>query len=276
MGRKLVAVILLLALLGAGFYFALRGGFLRGVTQRAADVATTGKVRSAFALSKRLSAYEIGVETQGGVITLAGQVPSEIDRELAVSVARDVPGVRSVEDGLRVEPGLKPSEASLREGARVADLEIRAELRERLAASQELREQKIQVGVADRIVTLDGEVETPPQKAGAEQLARGVSHVAQVVNNLAVRNPAAAQSETPGVSRSPEGDEALDRRVLFALFTERENFADLRGIKVTSRDGRVTLSGPVASRAERALAERIARAVTGVSEVSNQLTVGAV
>ena len=88
--------------------------------QQASDSTTTGKVESAFALSKRLSVYEIEATTQAGVVTLTGQVPSEIDKELAANVARDTNGVNQVVNQLEVEPGVKPSEASLREsGSRI-------------------------------------------------------------------------------------------------------------------------------------------------------------
>jgi len=274
--RRLLAVILLFVVLaGVGYYFF--GGYLSSrtvqVMQKASDVTTTGKVKSALALSKRLSAYDIGVETKDGVVTLAGQVPSEIEKELAASVAKDTVGVKQVDNQLRVEPNVKPSEESRRESARVADLEIRADLRERLAASPELKAKEIQVSVQDRVVTLAGQVETPQQKTGAEQLARSVSNVANVVNNLAVANPAAAQGETPGVPDSVAKDKELSRQVSFALFNERDNFANATAIRAESREGTITLSGQVASRAERALAERIAREVQGVRSVNNLLTV---
>jgi osmotically-inducible protein OsmY len=220
-----------------------------------------------------LSAYEIGVETKGGVVTLTGQVPTEVDKDLAGNVAKDVPEVSSVDNQLQVNMGIRPSEATAREGMRITDLEIRADLNEKLAKSQGLQGQNVQVGIQDRIVTLTGRVETPAQKAGAEQLAMSVANVVSVANKLEVSNPAAAQSETPGASESSAKDVELTNRVLFALFKERENFTDVGAIKVARREGAVILTGSVASRSERALSERIAREVDGVKSVSNQLTV---
>jgi osmotically-inducible protein OsmY len=274
MKRSAPAIILILLLLcGVVLYFYGRPllGAVRGVTQRASDVATTTKVRSAFSLSKRLSAYEIQIDARGGVVTLTGQVPSEIDRELATSVARDVPNVTNVDNQLVIQPGLTPSEASVREGRRVADLEIRADLLDRLRQSPELAGQNIQIEVRDRVVTLGGQVATPAQKSGADQLARAVSNVAEVVNNLAVSDPSAGQSETPGFPDAAARDKALGDQISFALFRERDNFANVGSIRVEARDGVVTLSGAVASRAERALSERIVREVEGVRSVNNQL-----
>ncbi|MGH9938335.1 MAG: BON domain-containing protein [Blastocatellia bacterium] len=280
MARKsLISILVIAVALGLFVYFTDAGRTLLdrvwGGEQSAADIAITNKVKSAFLLSKRLSAYEIGAEAKDGVVTLTGQVPTEVDKELAGNVAKDVPEVKGVNNQLQVNPGIRPSEATAREGMRVTDLEIRADLNEKLAKSQGLQGQNFQVGVQDRIVTLDGRVETPAQKAGAEQLAMSVPNVVNVVNKLEVSNPSAAQNETPGASESSPKDKELTNRVLFALFKERENFTDVSAIKITRREGNVTLTGSAHSRAERALAERIARDVDGVKNVSNQLTVPA-
>lgn len=277
MSRKIVLFVLLLMLvLGLAVALTPQGrswtGGLMSRWRGADDKAVSDNVRAAFALSKRLSAYSIEVTTSNGVVTLNGQVPTEIDKELAGNVARDVPEVQSVENLLQVQPGLKPSEASVREGVRMSDLEIRANLNEKLLGSEALKGQNLQVGVENRIVTLNGQVENQMQKAGAEQLARSLGNVVDVVNNLKVANPGAGQNETPGAP-SVSRDMDLANRVLFALFQSREDFADVGTVKAASREGAVVLTGTVVSRAERALAERIARDVDGVRSVSNQLNV---
>ena len=215
----------------------------RDALREVTDATITGQVKTAFAISKRISAYEIAVETKDGVVTLSGQVPTEIDRELAGDVARDTTGVKQVDNQLRVEPGLKPSDASLRESSRVADLEIHADLRERLAASKHFTGSEIQVSVKDRVVTLTGRTQTPQQKTGVEQLARSLPNVVKVVNQLTVTNPGAAQAEMPGVPEQVSKDKELANQVSFALFIERDNFVNVGAIKAESRNGEVTLSG---------------------------------
>jgi osmotically-inducible protein OsmY len=270
----ILALLALVAIVGIGWQRQIfLPGSAREMWRGVSDATITGQVKAAFALSKRLSAYEIAVDTKDGVVTLSGQVPSEVDRELAGNVAKDTTGVKHVDNQLRAEPGLKPSDASLRESSRVADLEIHADLRERLAASEYLAGSEIQASVKDRVVTLTGRVQTPQQKAGAEQLARSLPNVAEVVNQLTVINPGAAQTETPGVTDQVSKDKELANQVSFALFIERDNFTNVGAIKVESRNGAITLSGTVSSRAERALAERLAREVKGVRVVSNRLTV---
>lgn len=264
----LLGLLALVALVGVVWQWQVPGS-ARDALRDVADAGITGQVKAAFALSKRISAYEIGVETKDGVVTLTGQAPSEIDRELAGAVAKDTTGVKQVDNQIRVEPGLKPSDASMRESSRVVDLEIYADLRERLAASEHFSGSEIQVSVKDRVVTLTGRAQTPQQKAGAEHLARSLSNVANVVNQLTVANPGAAQ----GVSEHESKDKELADQVSFALFIERDNFANVGTIRAESRNGAVTLSGTVTSRAERALAERVAHGVKGVSSVRNRLVV---
>jgi osmotically-inducible protein OsmY len=277
-GRKTLILILgliaLVAMAGVAWRWQISApDSARDLLREVSDARITGQVKAAFALSKRINAYEIGVETKDGVVTLTGQVPSEIDRDLADSVAKDTTGVKQVDNQLRVEPGLKPSDASAREGSRVADLEIYADLRERLASSAYLSGSAIQVSVKDRVVKLTGQVQTPQQKTGAEQLARSLPNVMEVINELNVANPAAVQTETPGVSEQESKDKELATQVAFALFNERDNFSNVGAIKAECHNGAVTLSGAATSRAERALAERIARGVKGVGNVSNRISV---
>ena len=270
-----LTALLLIAALALFAYFTATGRAMLdrvwGAKQSASDLALAYKVKSAFSLSRRLADYEINVEAKDGLVVLTGQVPTEIDKGLAENVVKDVPDVKGVDNQLQVQPGLKPSEASGREEMRVADLEIRADLSERLLASPGLQGQSIQANVQERTVTLTGRVETPAQKTGAEQFARSIPKVVNVINKLEVSNPNAAQNEGQRASEPESKDKEMTNRVLFAFFKERENFADVGAIKAASQDGNITLTGSAGSRAERALAERIARDVEGVKSVNNQL-----
>jgi len=60
------------------------------------DAALTAKVKTALSLSKRIPSNRINVDSQGDVVTLRGEVPSQQLSDLAESIARDVPGVSDV------------------------------------------------------------------------------------------------------------------------------------------------------------------------------------
>jgi hyperosmotically inducible protein len=62
----------------------------------------TTKVKSSFVGVDALDGSDIDVDTNGHVVTLRGTVPSEAARARAISLAKQVDGVRSVKDDLKI------------------------------------------------------------------------------------------------------------------------------------------------------------------------------
>jgi hyperosmotically inducible protein len=62
----------------------------------------TTKVKSSFVGVDALDGSDIDVDTNGHVVTLRGTVPSEAARARAISLAKQVDGVRSVKDDLNI------------------------------------------------------------------------------------------------------------------------------------------------------------------------------
>ncbi|MFY9556450.1 MAG: BON domain-containing protein [Blastocatellia bacterium] len=270
--RKLIVVVIVILVAGVGYYVYTHGwkkpASLSEVFSSSGDAATTRKVKTALGLSKRLAGFDINVNTNDGVITLSGQVPSEDIKSLAGEIGRDTPGVKEVKNEIAVDPGAQPSSESVH----VEDLEIRVAILEALTRSPELAGKKIDVSVENRSVTLSGTVETPTQRNGVEQIARAVDGVSGVTNNLTVTNPQAS-TEPPAVSSPADLTADLAKRVQFELF--QTDAFNTRTIQVKAEDGSVTLSGTVRSRAEQLLAERVAQGVPGVKKVLNELKVAA-
>ncbi|HXG67393.1 MAG TPA: BON domain-containing protein [Blastocatellia bacterium] len=273
MGKRIALLVLLLVFAGGGYY-VYRYGWklptsLGALFSTSDDAVTTGKVKAALGLSKRVSAFDIGVDTRDGVVTLTGQVASEDIKSLAGEIARDTEGVKEVNNQIAVNPGAQPSPESVR----VEDLEIRAAILAAFQRSPELSGKNIDVKVENRLVTLSGSVETPAQRNGAEQAARAISGVAGVTNELAVTNPQ-AQTEPPAATAPPVDLNAeLAKKVQFELFlTEAFNVSTMT---IRAEDGTIILSGSVRSRAEQLLAERVAQGTPGVKKVVNELRVAA-
>ena len=95
---------------GAAYYFYTQDLSLQGtlhvVKETSQDAATTAKVRTALSLSKRVSAFDIKVETTHGEVTLTGQVPSKQIRELAGAISQDTLGVSQVHNELALNPSV--------------------------------------------------------------------------------------------------------------------------------------------------------------------------
>jgi osmotically-inducible protein OsmY len=67
------------------------------------DTVLTTKVKAAVFNESSLKSSEINVETFKGVVQLSGFVNSQADIDKAVEVARQVPGVKSVKNDMRVK-----------------------------------------------------------------------------------------------------------------------------------------------------------------------------
>jgi osmotically-inducible protein OsmY len=67
------------------------------------DTVVTAKVKAAIFNEPTLKSAEINVETFKGVVQLSGFVNSREDVNKAVAVARQVPGVTSVKNDMRLK-----------------------------------------------------------------------------------------------------------------------------------------------------------------------------
>jgi osmotically-inducible protein OsmY len=77
-------------------------GVVNRITVRPMHV--TGELQAkVVAAIRRVRAKHVRVETHGGVVELRGRVPSIAERNQIEHAVRDIPGVTSVEDGLRIQ-----------------------------------------------------------------------------------------------------------------------------------------------------------------------------
>ena len=67
------------------------------------DTAITGKVKSAILGEPTLKSAEINVETFKGIVQLSGFVSSQANVDTATKVAKNVGGVKSVKNDMRVK-----------------------------------------------------------------------------------------------------------------------------------------------------------------------------
>ena len=265
--RSIVIAVILIVLVVGGVLIYQRdaatsiGDTLRSVKESSQDAATTSKVKTALLLSKHVSAFDVKARTNRGEVTLTGEVPTEETRRLAGAITQDTSGVTAVHNNLTVNPAARGNQEMEQLGDRVADLEIKTLVIDQLGRTPELKDKQIKVQVSKRIVTLDGAVDTPVQKRAAEQIALQAPGVQGLAGQLTVANAAAVPESA---------DDKLARRVEFELYSTRA--LPVQSVQVRSQDGTVILTGPVTSRAEKLLAERVSQSVDGVKRVVNNLS----
>lgn len=249
--RRLFALALLLALVAGGLYYwkAGSGGFdpraLGSVGQALRDTRATAAVKAALELNRHLKPLRIAVSTEGGVVTLRGDVPREELKTMAAQVAGAVPNVRQVVDQLRVVPGSAPAGPDGRSvGESLDDEAVAVQVRLALSLRRELEGAEIGVRAFRRQVTLAGELGRPGQREVAVQTARATAGVEGVTDDLRVRG-------------APAGSLAVERTL-----RANPNLAAY-ALQVREEGGRLVLRGRVRTGAEKELAGLLAREASG-------------
>ena len=143
----------------------------------------------------------------------------------------------------------------------MTDKEIRDAVLRELEWEPMVQSTEIGVAVKDGIVTLSGFVDSYSKKYHAERAAKRVEGVRAVVNDLEVKLP----------SSSVRTDEDLARAAVQAL--ESRITVPHERIKITVRDGWITLEGEVNWKFQKEAAESAVRHLVGVKGVTNLITV---
>lgn len=197
----------------------------------------------------RVEETDVGVEVDGGVVTLSGTVSSWGKRHAAAEAAHRVRGVLDIANDIVVKTPGTPGRT---------DTEIAHAVRNALVWDVFVPDTRIQSTVSDGVVTLDGEVDTWTQHEDAERAVRNLAGVRAVMNLIAVKGP---KVEALKVRKSIE--DALERRA------ERE----AKRIWLEVHDGGVKIFGTVRSWAERAAVIGAAKGTPGVRSVEDKLEI---
>jgi osmotically-inducible protein OsmY len=120
---------------------------------------------------------------------------------------------------------------------------------------------QIGVSVSDRVVTLRGTVPTLQQKWIAERTTRHLVGVRAVANDLEVSPTGIAARSDPAIAEAA------------ANALEWDSAVPDNAVKVTVRNGWITLTGTVAQQYEKTAAELAVQRLLGVKGVANSIVV---
>ncbi len=152
----------------------------------------------------------------------------------------------------------------------LSDARTTAAVRAAFRLNQALMDEAVSVSSEDGVVTLRGAVASAAVRSRAEQVAGATPGVRQVVNHLKI---VAVLVPSPGDARTlGEGldDRSLDVKVRMALKLNR--VLEGSAIEVAVFRKQVTLTGEVATRAQREEALRTARETPGAAGVVDRLS----
>ena len=146
------------------------------------DSTITARVKAALIDDKNIRSSDISVKTENKVVTLSGSVDGAEQKDLAVNAAKTVKGVTTVNDQLNV---VAEKSASLEGYA--GDTAITSQVKAKLLADDIVPSRKVTVETRDGTVHLSGTVDSRQQADRAADIAKAVSGVKNVENNLSVK-----------------------------------------------------------------------------------------
>ena len=146
------------------------------------DAALLTSVKSALVANKVTDAGEINVDVNRGTVKLAGFVDTEKEKAAAGEVARKVNGVQTVQNDIAVH---KANEST---GDYIDDSVLTAKVKTALIESPETKAHQINVETDHGVVQLSGFVDNAAAKSAATNVAKSVSGVKDVKNELSVKS----------------------------------------------------------------------------------------
>lgn len=144
--------------------------------------ALAGAVHAKLATIDADSLTAVKVETNGGIVTLSGEVRSPQERAAYDSAAATVNGVTRVVDRLTVNPAVRGPRESL------GDAALAAKVTANITAQAGINAARIKPSVRDGIVTLSGTVPSAALKSTVLETARKTSGVKGVVDRIEVKS----------------------------------------------------------------------------------------
>jgi osmotically-inducible protein OsmY len=150
------------------------------VSESVSDSWITTQTKLRLLANDATPALEINVDTDYGVVTLFGVVPTEAAKKAAEAEAREVKGVRSVNNALQVVP------ESAQKAVEASDEEVKKAVTSALDGRDSLSD--VDVEVTNGVARLTGTVTDPTERLQASVVARATPGVRSVRNDLRVES----------------------------------------------------------------------------------------
>ena len=209
-----------------------------------------------------LKGDSIKTVSKNGVVTLTGTVADSSHKSLAQDTVESLPGVKSVDNRLKVKG---------RGHAEHSDGWITAKVKSTLLFHRNVSSSGTDVYVKNGVVSLRGEASSLAQKeltAEYAKDAKDVEGVKEVKNEMTVAKNPATRKET---LEDKIDDASITAQVKSSLMSHRSTSA--LKTKVETREGVVSVSGIAKNSAEKSLVTKLVTDINGVNSVVNNMTI---
>ena len=222
------------------------------------DSSIESSAKKSYVFKTYLKDDDIKIQSNDGAVTLTGIVSEESHKSLAQETVTSLPGVKSVDNRLKVK-GESPAKNS--------DAWLTTKVKSTLLFHRSVSA-ITKVNTKDGIVTLQGDATTQAQKDLTTEYVKDVEGVKDVNNEMTVSKSSKKTNRTTGEKID---DASITALVKTTLLYHRSTSA--LNTKVTTKNGVVTLSGKAKNESEKDLATKLVDDVHGVKSVKNLMTV---
>jgi hyperosmotically inducible periplasmic protein len=167
------------------------------------DPVITSDVRSKITEDERLRGLILDVKTDNGIVTINGKTHSQEQIDRAIELARNTPGVVSVNSLLKIDAAntsdtltptnedrktvVEKGQKELDEAADISgDARIENEVKSKFAADDMIKSRNIRISSRDGVVTLKGSVRSTTEQDEAVRVANSVSGVREVRSEIII------------------------------------------------------------------------------------------
>ncbi|TAL07384.1 MAG: BON domain-containing protein [Verrucomicrobia bacterium] len=223
------------------------------------DDRIESSAKKSYVFKTYLKDDSIKTESKNGAVILTGTVAEDSHKSLAENTVADLPGVKSVDNQLKVKAE-SPAEHS--------DGWLGTKVKTALLFHRNVRATKTDVNVTDGVVVLSGEASSLAQKELTTEYAQDVEGVKSVKNEMTIAKTPAQPSETIGEKID---DASITAQVKSSLVSHRSTSA--LKTKVSTTEGVVTVSGIAKNDAEKSLVTKLINDINGVNNVINNMSI---
>lgn len=151
------------------------------------DVIIKTRIQTIYGLSPLINHYSLNVNSEAGIVTITGALQNEAQKELAISLAKAIDGVKQIKDKIKVDSRTKVGEIPYHFGQKVIDATITSMVKSKLLLNPNTKGLQIEVTTINNVVTLQGNVATTEEKEIAEKIAIKTAGASTVRNYLTVK-----------------------------------------------------------------------------------------
>jgi osmotically-inducible protein OsmY len=148
------------------------------------DTWISMKVKAELLYHRHVSGTKTEVYVKDGIVTLKGVAASQAQKDLTTEYAKDIAGVKSVQNEIVVSENLETR--GERRGEKIDDASITAQVKGSLLSHRSTSMLRTKITTNDGVVTVSGQAKNEAEKALVTKLVTDINGVQSVVNNMTI------------------------------------------------------------------------------------------